>query len=146
MFSPPAQEGGARESELPQAEEMKIGGVGAEKASVDSGLEMMPKDWVVGNELLQSGFNGPRHVYPRPLGRGCGSALSPSQPNRTGDLLNQEVPLLLDVGSARGVVECPGFRELCPQFLQPALVRSPSLRIEDRPGIPEPGHTDPQFR
>src|SRR5438093_6922792 len=40
--------GGARESELPQAEEMKIGGVGAEKASVDSGLEMMPKDWVVG--------------------------------------------------------------------------------------------------
>src|SRR5262249_39832898 len=118
----------------------RVGLVGTEVTRPYRSREVLAERGAAGPDLLHDRADRAADVDACALGRRSRGAAPPAQPDRTRELVGEEVDLLL---RARGALEvAPPLRllELVTQVSQPALVRCARRGIEQLAGV-SPGRT-----
>src|SRR5262245_17127590 len=127
-------------SEAPVDAHARVGLVHAEVACPHRGREVLAERRTAGGDLLHHRADRPAHVDARALGCRSGGAAAPAEPDRTRELVGEEVDLLLRARRALDVAPPLRLLELVAQVSQPALVRGAGCGIEQVTGV-APGLT-----
>ncbi len=110
---------------------MRVGRVRAEGSGPDGALQVGAQSRAFDLDARQGGLDRPRHVHPGPLCRGAGGAIASAETDGRGQLMGDELQVLLCPRRAFGVVPRLRFLDLVAQLVEPLPVRCLGLRVEE---------------